>query len=76
MVHQCVTGIEDLFHRLVAVTLLALGDEVARKHQVIEDALGVGPGAEQVVALENELWPYEACAITSACIVIVFSSIR
>jgi hypothetical protein len=48
-----VAGVEQQLDRLLAVALLAFGDVVAREHQVVEDALGVGPGAEQVVALEE-----------------------
>ena len=53
VVHQGMAGVQDLFDRLLAVALLAFGHVVAGEHQVIQDALGIGPGAEQVVALEE-----------------------
>ena len=50
VVHQRVAGIEQQLDLELAVALLALGDVVAGEHQVVDDGVGVGPGAEQVVA--------------------------
>ena len=55
MVLQRVAGIEDILHLVDAVTLLALGDVALGEHQVVDDRLGIGPGAEQVVALEKRV---------------------
>ena len=55
MIHQGMAGVEHLLDSLLAVAFLALGDVVPGKHQIIEDALGVGPGTEQVVALEERV---------------------
>ena len=53
VVHQGVTGIKDILHRVDAVALLAFGDVFAGEHQIIDDRRSVGPGLEQVVALEK-----------------------
>jgi len=52
-VHQGVAGVEQQLDGFLAVALLALGDVVPREQQVVDDGVGVGPGAEQVVALEE-----------------------
>ena len=39
------------------MTFLALGDVLLGKHQVIDDGAGIGPGAEQVIALEETVVP-------------------
>ncbi len=57
VVHQCVAGVEQVFHRIDAVALLALHDVLLGEHQVIDDRAGVGPGAEQVIALEEAVVP-------------------
>ena len=46
-------GVEQVFHRVDAVALLALHDVLLGEHQVIDDRAGIGPGAKQVVALEE-----------------------
>jgi hypothetical protein len=48
-----VAGIEQQLDRVDAVALLAFGDVVLGEHHVVDDGVGVGPGAEQVVALEE-----------------------
>ncbi|MCY1407995.1 hypothetical protein D9M71_233090 [compost metagenome] len=53
VVHQGVAGVQQVFHRVDAVALLTLGDVLLGEHQVVDDRAGVGPGAEQVVALEE-----------------------
>src|SRR5690606_29453847 len=53
VVHQGMAGVEQVFHGIDAVALLALGDVLPGKDQVVDDRTGVGPGAEQVVALEK-----------------------
>ncbi|MNO80347.1 hypothetical protein D3C76_715540 [compost metagenome] len=57
VVHQRVAGVQQVFHRVDAVALLALHDVLLGEHQVIDDRTGVGPGAEQVVALEETVVP-------------------
>ena len=57
VVHQGMAGIQQFLDLVHAVTLLALGDVVARVDQVIDDGRGVSPGAEQVVALEKGVVP-------------------
>src|SRR5690606_22357306 len=53
VVHQGMAGVEQVFHGIDAVALLALGDVLPGKDQVVDDRAGVGPGAEQVVTLEK-----------------------
>ncbi|MNN13809.1 hypothetical protein D3C81_1268530 [compost metagenome] len=53
VVLQGMAGIEQQLHFLLAVALLALGHVVLGKQQVVDDGVRVGPGAEQVVALEE-----------------------
>ena len=53
VVHQRMARIQQHFHRIKAITLFALAEVVAGKHQVINDGRGVGPGAEQIIALEK-----------------------
>ena len=53
VVHQGVAGIQDFLHGVHAIALLALRHVMTGKHQVIDDRAGVGPGAEQVVTLEE-----------------------
>ena len=57
VVHQGVAGVEQVFHRVDPVALLALHDVLLGEHQVIDDRTGIGPGAEQVVALEETVVP-------------------
>ena len=52
-VGQRVAGVQPLLHRRQAMALLALGDEVARIDQVVDDAARIRPHAEQVVVLEE-----------------------
>ena len=53
IVHQRVTGIQQLFHLFNAMLLLATSDVVLGEQQVVDDGAGIGPGSEQVVALEK-----------------------
>ncbi len=53
--HQRVAGVEHFLDRCRAVPLLALHDESAREHEVIEDRVGGSPLAEQVIALEERV---------------------
>ena len=46
-------GVQKQFDFLFAVALLALAKEIPRKEQVVDDGVGVGPLAEQVIALEE-----------------------
>ena len=55
VVHQRMTGIQHFFHFIHTVALFALHDVVLGEYQVIDDRTGVGPGAEQVVALEERV---------------------
>src|SRR5690606_10591233 len=50
---QGVAGVENILHRPHPVLFLALEDKVAGKDHVVDDAVGIGPLAEQVVALEE-----------------------
>ena len=52
---QRVAGVQHAFHRFDAMAFLALGDVVARKHQVVDDGVGTSPLLEQVVALEERV---------------------
>ncbi len=53
VVHQRMAGVQQVLHGIDAMALLALHDVLLGKHQVINDRAGVGPGAKQVVALEE-----------------------
>ena len=53
--HQGVTGIQYPFHLVHPVALFAVGDEFAREQHVVDDGLGVCPGAEHVVVLEKRV---------------------
>ncbi|MNF26851.1 hypothetical protein D3C84_74950 [compost metagenome] len=53
VIHQGMAGVEQVFHRIDAMAFLALHDVLLGEHQVVDDRAGVGPGAEQVVALEE-----------------------
>ncbi|MCY1406639.1 hypothetical protein D9M71_219110 [compost metagenome] len=53
VVHQGVAGIEQVLDGINAMALLALHDVLLGEHQVVDDRAGIGPGAEQVVALEE-----------------------
>ncbi|MCY1344260.1 hypothetical protein D9M69_302920 [compost metagenome] len=53
VVHQGMAGVQQVLHRVDAVALLALVDVLLGEYQVVDDGAGVGPGAEQVVALEE-----------------------
>lgn len=53
VVHQGVAGVEQVFNGIDTVALLALHDVLLGEHQVIDDRTGIGPGAEQVIALEE-----------------------
>src|SRR5690606_1587494 len=53
VVHQGMAGVQQVFHGVDAVALLALGDVLLGEHQVVDDRAGVGPAAEQVVAFEE-----------------------
>ena len=57
MVGQRMAGIEEGFDRLQAMALLTFGNEIARIDQVVDDGRGIGPHAEQVVALEKAVVP-------------------
>ena len=52
-VHQGVAGVEEELDLFFAVALLAFGEVVAGEDQVINDGVGVGPLAEEVVAFEE-----------------------
>ena len=53
VVLQCVAGIEQQFHFLLAIAAFAFGHIALGEQQVVDDGVCVGPGAEQVVALEE-----------------------
>ena len=53
VVHQGMAGVEDLFHRIDTVSFFALRHVVTGEHQVVDNGAGIGPGAEQVIALEE-----------------------
>ena len=57
IIHQRVAGVQQVFHRIDTVALLALHDVLLGEHQVINDRTGIGPGAKQVVALEETVMP-------------------
>ena len=47
------SGIQQAFHRRLAVALLAMRDVAAGELQIVEDAVGVGPLLEYIVVLEK-----------------------
>ena len=51
--HQGMGGVERALDRLMAVALLAFEDEGLGEFQIVQDALGIGPLAEQIVVLEE-----------------------
>ena len=53
VVRQRMAGIQHGLDRVDAVAVLAGHDVLAREHQVVQHAVGVGPLAEQIVALEE-----------------------
>ena len=53
VVLQRMRGVEHPLDRLQPVLFLALGDVVAGKAQIVEDAVGIGPLPEQVIVLEE-----------------------
>ncbi|EWS64292.1 hypothetical protein Y695_02465 [Hydrogenophaga sp. T4] len=55
LAHERVARIQQRLHRFDAMQLLALRDIVSGIDQVVDDGLGVGPHAEQVVALEERV---------------------
>src|SRR5690606_16961670 len=55
VVHQRVAGVEDTFDRIDTVAILALRDVIAREQHVVDDRIGIGPGAEQIIALEKRI---------------------
>ncbi|VVN40258.1 hypothetical protein PS676_05328 [Pseudomonas fluorescens] len=57
VVHQRMTGVQQVLDRVDAMALFALHDVLLGEHQVINDRTGVGPGAEQVVAFEEAVVP-------------------
>jgi hypothetical protein len=46
-------AVEQVFDRLQAMALFAIGDVVARVDQVVDDRRRIGPQPEQVIALEE-----------------------
>ena len=57
-----------------AVALLALGHELLREGQVLQDGVGLRPLPEQVVVLEEVVVAHGGVRQTSACMVMEFSS--
>ncbi len=57
VVHQRVARVEQILDRIDPVALFALHDVLLGEDQVIDDRTCVGPGAEQVVALEKAVMP-------------------
>jgi len=55
LVHQRVAGIENILHRPQAIALFAVENVFAGKHHVVNDSVGTGPLAEQVIALEKRV---------------------
>ena len=55
VVLQGVAGIEQVFHLVDTVTFLAVANESLGENQVIDNSLGVGPGAKQVITLEERV---------------------
>ncbi len=53
VVHQRVTGVEELFDFIHAVTLFTLGNIVSREDQVINDGAGIRPATEQIVVFKE-----------------------
>ena len=53
VVSQGVRGIQNPFNCFDAVPFFALGDIVARKTQIVENTIGIGPLSEQVIILEE-----------------------
>ena len=53
VVHQRMTGVEQLFDFIHAVTLFTLGYIVSREDQVIDNGTGIRPASEQVVVFEE-----------------------
>ena len=50
-------GIQQLFHRINAIALFAFADVGLGKHQIVDNCRSIGPGAEQVIALEEAVVP-------------------
>ena len=48
-----VARVEQQFHRIDAMALLAFGDVILGKHHIVDDGVRIRPGAEQIVALEE-----------------------
>jgi hypothetical protein len=57
VIHQRMAGIEQQLDFLITMALLALGDVGAGKDQIVDDGIGAGPGAKQVIALEEAVVP-------------------
>ena len=53
VIHQRMAGVEQVFNSINAVAFFALHDVLLGEHQVVDDRAGVGPGAKQVIALEE-----------------------
>ena len=57
MVHQGVARVEQQLDCFCSILLLAFGDILLGEQEVVDDAVGRGPGAEQVIALEERVVP-------------------
>src|SRR5690554_534071 len=55
VVHQRVAGVQQLLHLFYAMFLFTAADVVLGEQQVVDNGAGIGPGAEQVVALEERV---------------------
>ena len=55
VVHQRMAGIQEQFHGFLAMPLLTFGDVIPGEQQIINDGVSAGPGAEQVIALEERI---------------------
>src|SRR5579884_1719351 len=57
VIAQGMGGVEHLLDRLDPVTLLAFCNVIARKAQIVEDPVGIGPLPEQIIVLEEMVMP-------------------
>ena len=73
---QGVGGVQDPFDGGNAVAVLAGTDIAAGEFQIIKDRRGFRPLRNRWLLRKKWLWPNAAWAITNACMVAVFSSIR
>ncbi len=55
VVHQRMAGVEQVLDGVNPVAVFAFADVLLGEHQVVNDRAGVGPAAEQVVALEERV---------------------